>query len=872
MNSRLGFLLAFYALSGLVGLAYEVLWVRLLAVQFGVSVLGVVVTVAAFMTGLGGGSLWMRRRAAALAAPLRTLAWLEAAVALFALVLPALAHAAQPLLDQAALWWSLPAWQGLIAGSAFAVLTLPALALGAGFPLVLQTSQRWNVPLGWLYGINTLGAVLGALLPLGLLPTLGWSLALRSTAGLGLLCALGWVWMAQWAQPPKPVTLPETPPELPPKTPETQLSARLLGSYGMLGGVSLMLEIAWTRLFGLILLRTEYVLALILAVFLFGIGVGSTLVARHPKIRWLEVLPWMAGGGVLLGLALVPALSAWVERSQYHSLGAALGVDALALLALTLPTTGALGAWLPLLARQQPHSGVQLYGVNALGGALGALAGGFLIIPWLGTTGTLVACALLLTGLGLYWARPRRWIWLLPAGGLLVAGTFLWPMPPASALLPQALGGSQDVFRYEDAIAMTQVVQTPDGQRLLLTDLQRRDASTDPTAVYVQANQSRLPLLLHPDPHSVLFEGLGTGISVAGSAPFPQLQRSAVELSRGAILAAQTWFAPLNQPALGQTRIWQDDARHFLAAHGQQVDVIIGDLFHPDLAGVSSLLSVQQFQRARRRLNPGGLFVQWIALNQFDWTTLQIVLRSFKQVYPDAQLFLDGMHLALVGPQGDWGGASALHSHLAHLTAEQRTLTTAHEGEWTWLGRYWGPIPDSQGPVQDEWAPQIEFLLPRLHAVRETSLTQELTELLKRRPGVEQAQRLLGISQAQGPEFQRSYMGTELLVRSWVADLSGQPAQAQRLVGLAFEANPRDRWILFAFSDRLLQRLSQSSLEDGLRRQALQKLLQFNPEQPDVLRALWQVQRRLQDPQAESTRQSLLQLVPLDREAGRAKN
>ena len=46
-----------YCLSGLTSLAYEVLWARMLSMQFGVSIFGVVLTVAAFMIGLGLGSL-----------------------------------------------------------------------------------------------------------------------------------------------------------------------------------------------------------------------------------------------------------------------------------------------------------------------------------------------------------------------------------------------------------------------------------------------------------------------------------------------------------------------------------------------------------------------------------------------------------------------------------------------------------------------------------------------------------------------------------------------------------------------------------------------------------------------------------------------
>jgi len=46
-----------YLLSGVISLAYEVLWIRMLSLQFGVSIFGVVVTVTAFMAGLGGGAV-----------------------------------------------------------------------------------------------------------------------------------------------------------------------------------------------------------------------------------------------------------------------------------------------------------------------------------------------------------------------------------------------------------------------------------------------------------------------------------------------------------------------------------------------------------------------------------------------------------------------------------------------------------------------------------------------------------------------------------------------------------------------------------------------------------------------------------------------
>jgi spermidine synthase len=867
---RAGLLVGLYGISGLAGVAYEVLWARLLSLQFGISVFGVVITVAAFMAGLGIGSLAMAGRASRVQNPLRLLAWLEGGVAVFSLLLPWIARFMSGGIDAAAAGLSPFAWQLLMAAASFLLLTLPACALGAGLPLLLSAVSQPS-KLGLVYGVNTLGAVAGALLPLALLPWLGWSVALRAVAltGLAVSAAFAWLGSGQTTSAMGSdhleggsglTTSVGTPP------------AMLLLGYGALGAVSLALEMAWTRLFGLILLRTEYVLALILAVFLTGIGLGSLAASRRHSARWASLLPWCAAGFVLLGLRAVPWVSAWVERSQWNSLGLSLFMEGAVLLALTLPVTLVLGAWLPILARQSNSNGLWLYGANSLGAACGALLAGFVLIPWIGTTATVAVTALAMLLLGLTWNRPFRPWTLAP---LLLAGVVAYSVsafPPAGALLPQSFGGSHDLYRYEDAIAITQVVEQADGQRVLLTDLQRRDASTDPTAVFVQGNQARLPLLLHPNPRSILFVGLGTGISDAGSAPYPNLKRKAVELSHGAILAAKRYFAPLNQPVLQETTIRQDDARHFLIADSDRYDVIVGDLFHPDLAGVSSLLSVQQFQRARDRLAEHGLFVQWVALNQFDPESLDTVLRSFQAVFPQAQLFLDGMHLALVGPRDDWSGAAAIQGAKRGLTTQQLEEATSGEGAMTWMGRYWGPITVARGPMQDEWAPVIEFRLPRVRHGDGVAMVQLLNRLLAQRPSMERAQDMLQVPAADREAFQRAYAGTELLVRSWMAGINGQSQQSARLVAAAYEANPRDRWTAWALTDLMLANLDGAAARGLDRAQALQKLLQISPWQADVLRALWHEQLKRNDPQAEATRLRLLSVSPLDREARSEKN
>jgi spermidine synthase len=375
-------------------------------------------------------------------------------------------------------------------------------------------------------------------------------------------------------------------------------------------------------------------------------------------------------------------------------------------------------------------------------------------------------------------------------------------------------------------------------------------------------------LLLHQEPKSVLFLGLGTGISEAGSTPFPGLIRSAVELSQGSIYAARNLFQQINGNISEQLQLQRDDARHFLSATPHHYDVIVGDLFHPDIAGMGSLLSVQQFQRARDHLNSDGIFVQWLALNQFDIQSLNVVLRSFKHVFPDAQLFMDGMHLALVGPRDRFSGANAMLGNLRRLSDEAQSQATGGEGAWTWLGRYWGPIDVASGPLQDEWEPYIEYKLPRARYDGSVNLATLMTWLLQRHPDPNTAMKILGINAEDKSRFGRAYVATELTARAWILSIQGDAARAGNLIWLGYQANPQDRWIANALADSMLQSLSQASKQGLSEREALQRILKVFPNYVGAIRALWHLEAsdgNLQE--AEQYRMRLLAISPLDGEA-----
>ena len=857
----LSIVLILYFFSGLSSLAYEVLWVRMLSLQFGVSIFGVVTTVAAFMLGLGAGSLLGIKLLRKLTNPLLVFAVIEFVVAIISLGIPSLFQWIESWQIDLTRQFSLGVWYFWQFVTTGLVLMLPALLMGMGFPLVLSLFEKIPSSLSVVYAVNTFGAAIGALIPLLLLPALGWISALYVIVGISVCIAILAGIVSRFTIKTSQHVV---------ENDGQQLLARqipLLLAYAGIGAVSLMLEISWTRLFGMLFLRTEYVLAIILAIFLVGIAIGS-FVARHLNRRiWFNILPLLASVFIVMGLWLIPYVANLIDIKQLTSLNQALLYQGLLIALLTLPVTIIFGAWLPLLNQRMGDSGIggaRLYGANSIGAALGALVAGFLLTPMIGTYAVIVLSALLIILFSVVWAEKKKIVIAIPLIALAVIPVY--EMVPVNRLMPLVYANTEDLYRHEDALNITHVVAKQDGQRLLLADLQRMDASSDPASVHSQRNQSRLPLLLHPEPRSVLFLGLGTGISVSSSLAYPELQRTAVEISSGAIEAVDTWFKQVNLNVVEHTIIIRDDARRFIKTDPGKYDVIVGDLFHPDLVGRSALLSKQQFLRVKDRLTNNGVFVQWIALNQFELESLKIILRTFKNAFPDGVLFLDAFRLALVGSNGSLSGLPGIEKNLEGLTSDGAQLLLAGENELVWLGRYWGKINiDDSGPVQDEWAPEIEFRLPNARYNGELDLAKLLGYLLRQRPHVSTAASELKIDSEHYAAFERAFIGTELAHRSWLALLQNNAEEGQRLLRLAYQANPGDHWISYAVADATLANYEATRPSGISEKTMLESVLRIRPDHAEALKRMWQLEEEGGNAEvALQYKKQFAELSPLD--------
>jgi spermidine synthase len=163
-------LCAIFFVSGASALVFETLWFHQAGIAFGNSVWASSLVLSGFMGGLALGSAVAVRRGDRFGSPVRTYAVLEVVIAvsgvLLVLTLPSLGTVATPLLKPFVdVPWILNPLRLLFA---FTLLLVPSTAMGLTLPLLTKAlvaaDSNFGRVLGRLYGWNTLGAVVGAVL------------------------------------------------------------------------------------------------------------------------------------------------------------------------------------------------------------------------------------------------------------------------------------------------------------------------------------------------------------------------------------------------------------------------------------------------------------------------------------------------------------------------------------------------------------------------------------------------------------------------------------------------------------------------------------------------------------------------------------
>ncbi|HLP58846.1 MAG TPA: fused MFS/spermidine synthase, partial [Candidatus Deferrimicrobium sp.] len=164
------FVFSLFFFSGISGLIYQIIWTRMLALIFGNTMLATSTVLTAYMAGLASGSFlagkYIDKKPRRL---VKSYAILEAGIGIFALVFPFLLKAFSPLYTHL--------YQGL-AGNililnltrfivCFILIFIPTFMMGATLPVLMKRFVRGTGSIGRemgiLYGLNTAGAVAGAM-------------------------------------------------------------------------------------------------------------------------------------------------------------------------------------------------------------------------------------------------------------------------------------------------------------------------------------------------------------------------------------------------------------------------------------------------------------------------------------------------------------------------------------------------------------------------------------------------------------------------------------------------------------------------------------------------------------------------------------
>lgn len=657
------FVYAMFMASGAAALIYQVIWARWLGFVFGNTTTSISVILASFMLGLALGSFVVSRKLHLIRSPMLVYAYLELAIGIFALCFPIFSLLVDTGYSQfvgsdSSAIWNLSVRTFL----AFLILIVPTTFMGATLPLLTDFFRRsrrvgnsWKV--GMLYAANTIGAALGTILASFILIEL---IGIRSTtlvaAGFNMLVALVALRLARSENLPeesftgRKATATSSP---------TAMCALLV--LALSGGIAMASEILWTRVLEVLVGNSTYAFATILAVYLVGIAIGSWLMSMFvTRIKSLIIL--LAGTQIGMGLWTISAIVFFTQLAEYFNQLDQSAISTVQVLlfyglaaCLLLPLSILSGAVFPIATKilQPVESNAtgeligKAYAWNTIGALVGSLIAGFVIAATLDYFQSIYLLVLFygLTSLGVIFValRENRSIPAYLLGAITI--TFcMWVIPRSiedgrfSDRIQKLTNGQVRVAFHEPGLqAITSALKITGEKlsRMLLVNGTGMTLKVTDTKM-----MSHIPMLLHSKPEQTLVVCFGMGTTYR-SAISHGYEVTVVELVQEVVDAFP--FFHENAPEIlryEKGNIIINDGRNYLKTTSRSFDVITLDPPPPiDGRGITNLLSVEFFELAKQRLNPGGLMAHWVPLpgsnaGVNDMPTFNMLVDTFRSVFP----------------------------------------------------------------------------------------------------------------------------------------------------------------------------------------------------------------------------------------------
>jgi spermidine synthase len=659
--------------SGAAALVYEIVWLQLLELFVGSSAVSVGVLLGTFMGGMCLGSLLLPRLVPARRHPLRVYAALELAIGLLGIVL----LFAMPLVGRVYTAWGGYGIGGFLLRGLVAALCLlpPTVAMGATLPAVarwVETTPRGVAWLGVFYAGNIAGAVFGCLLAgFYLLRVHDMATATYVAAAINVEVAAlafllasatgGSATRAQSSAPPEPGHA---------LRPGTGL---VYVAVGLSGFCALAAEVVWTRLLALLLGPTVYTFAIILAVYLLGLGIGSVLgsIAARSVADPRAALGWcqlaVVGGVAWSAAMLAQSLPYWpINVSISKSIWFNFQLDLVRALWAILPAPILWGASFPLALASVARPGRDagrvvggVYAANTLGAIAGALGASLLLIVWVGSQRSqqIVMAVAALAGLLLLvpWAlaggrRLRGATTVLPLAAVtVVAAWLIVRVPPLPGILvaygrytPTWLANAAQMVFVGEGLNASVAVSRAQSGLLQYHSAGKVQASSAPSDMRLQRMLGHLTTLVPRDPRSVLVIGCGAGVTAGAVSIDPRVERVTIaEIEPLVPRVVAAYFGSTNHDVVKspKARIVLDDARHFLLTSREKFDAITSDPLDPWVKGAAMLYTKEFFEAAKAHLNPGGVVTIFVQLYESSPEAVKSEVATFFEAFPHGVIF-----------------------------------------------------------------------------------------------------------------------------------------------------------------------------------------------------------------------------------------
>jgi spermidine synthase len=652
-------LLILFAGSGCAALIYEIVWFQLLQLAIGSSAVSLGALLGTFMGGMCLGSLLLPKKISTRHHPLRVYAFLELGIGVLGLLVLWLI----PVLDRVYAAVASIGLQGVFLRAVVAAICLlpPTLLMGASLPAIarwIETTPSGISWLGFFYGGNIAGAVFGSLIA-GFYLLRVYDMAFTTYTAVFINAVVGALalMLAKWAEYKPSEAAASTAPV---RAADAKIVYLVIGISGM---CALGAEVVWTRLLATMMGATVYTFSVILAVFLVGLGIGSSagaLLARsiaRPRVA-LGICQFLAAAGVgWTAFMLADSVPYWpVNPILSSSPWFTFQIDLVRSLWAVLPATLMWGASFPLALAAVAAPGEdpgrlagETYAANTVGAILGALAFSIVIIPLAGTRN---AERILMTISAIGAMMALAYLGKKSAGYLL-AGCFVisfliravddvpWLSLAYGRRAITTTDAGQPLYVGEGMNSSIVISQLPSGQRYFHVS-GKVEASTEPFDMRLQRMLGHISALVDKDPRSVLIVGFGAGVTAGSFTTYPEIMRIVIcEIEKLIPPAATRYFGDENYHVMNDPRtdIHYDDARHFVLTTAEKFDIITSDPIHPWVKGAATLYSKEYFEECKRHLKPGGVITQWVPLYESDPDTVKSEIATFFDVFPNGTIW-----------------------------------------------------------------------------------------------------------------------------------------------------------------------------------------------------------------------------------------